>query len=109
VIKANPDLFKYVSSPIMDTKADFTREIYDNISASPEDCLYAIFDKITAPGKEDTYSNYAGIIALSATNPVNAVTEIGSLFSRHFNAHTLQRMLLGFCSYGRSTHPPLGV
>ena len=61
----------------MDTETDFMRELYDNISASPEDCLYAIFDKITAPGKEDIYSNYAGITSLSATNPVNAVTEIG--------------------------------
>jgi RimJ/RimL family protein N-acetyltransferase len=61
----------------MDNEADFIRELYDKISASPEDCLYAIFDKVTAPGKENTYSNYAGIISLSGTNPVNAVTEMG--------------------------------
>jgi RimJ/RimL family protein N-acetyltransferase len=62
----------------MDAEVDFIREFYDkHISASSEDCLYAIFDKVTAPGKENSYSNYAGIVALSATNPVNAVTEIG--------------------------------
>jgi RimJ/RimL family protein N-acetyltransferase len=61
----------------MDTEADFMREFYDKyISTSPEGCLYAIFDKVTVPGKEDA-SNYAGIIALVATNPVNAVTEMG--------------------------------
>ena len=79
MIKANPDLFKYVSFPVIDTEADFMREVYDNISASPGDCLCAIFDKIAAPGKEDTYSNYAGVISLFATNPVNAVTEMGVL------------------------------
>jgi RimJ/RimL family protein N-acetyltransferase len=78
VIKAHPDLLKYVSFPVMDTEADFMREFYDkHIRSSREDCLYAIFDKVTAPGKENTYNNYAGIISLSATNPVNAVTEIG--------------------------------
>ena len=54
------------------------KEFYDKICASPEDCLWAIFDKVTAPGKEEnTDSNYAGIMALAATNPVNATTEIG--------------------------------
>jgi RimJ/RimL family protein N-acetyltransferase len=84
VIKANPDLFRYVDFPVMNTEADFMREFYDkHINASPEDCLYAIFDKVTAAGKEDD-NNYAGTIALSATNPVNAVTEIGVLIFPEF-------------------------
>jgi RimJ/RimL family protein N-acetyltransferase len=84
VIKANPDLFRYVDFPVMDTKADFMRECYDEISASPNDCLYAIFDKVTVPEKENTRSNYAGIISLSGTNPVNAVTELGVIVFREF-------------------------
>lgn len=77
MIKANPDLFKYVSFPVMDTEADFIRQFYNkNISASPKYCLYGTFNKVTAPRKENTYSNYTSIIALSTTNLVNAVTEI---------------------------------
>jgi RimJ/RimL family protein N-acetyltransferase len=77
VIKANPDLFTYVEFPAIDTEADFMREVYDGLSASPEDCLYAIFDKTTAPGTENSYSGYSGVISLAHTNPVNAVTEMG--------------------------------
>jgi len=55
------------------------RECYDKISTSPEECLYAVFDKTAGPGKEDDQTNYAGIASLSATNPVNAVTEIGAI------------------------------
>jgi RimJ/RimL family protein N-acetyltransferase len=85
VIKANPDLFKYVYFPVMDTEVDFMREFYDkHVSVSPDQCLYVIFDKVTAPGKENNYSNYAGTIALTGTNPVDAVTEIGVLIFPEF-------------------------
>jgi RimJ/RimL family protein N-acetyltransferase len=81
VIKVNPDLFTYVPFPVIDTKADFMKAFYDNVDKSfgnsPGDCLYTIFDKATDPGKENTDSNYAGILSLNATNSVNAVTEIG--------------------------------
>ena len=66
-----------MSFPVIDTEADFRREVYDKINASPEDCIYTIFDKVNAPGKDNTNSNYAGIVSLSATNPVNAATEMG--------------------------------
>jgi len=99
MIKANPDLFKYVYFPVMNTEADFMREFYDKINASLEDCLYVIFDKVTAPEKENTYSNYAGVISLNATNPTNAVTEIGVLvfpaFQRtHVATNAIGLMLL---------------
>jgi RimJ/RimL family protein N-acetyltransferase len=77
VVKANPEVLKYISWPVIDTEADFVRELYQGICASAGDCLYAIFDKLKAPGEENTDRNYAGFIALSATNPVNAVTELG--------------------------------
>jgi RimJ/RimL family protein N-acetyltransferase len=88
VIKANPDLLTYVPFPVIDTEADFMKAFYDNIDKnfgnSPGDCLYAIFDKVTAPGIENTHSNYAGILSLNATNPVNAVTEIGVIIFPEF-------------------------
>lgn len=68
----------------MDTEADFMRELHESVSASPEDCLYAVFDKATTAGKENTYSNYAGVVSLNATNPVNAVTEIGIIIFPEF-------------------------
>lgn len=99
VIKASPDLFTYVAFPDINTEADFRREIYDKISASPGDCLYAIFDKTIDPGEENTSSNYAGIISLFATNPVNAVTEIGIIilpaFQRtHVSSNAIGLLLL---------------
>lgn len=82
--KANPDFFKYVALPIIDTEEDFIREVYDGIMGSPEECLYAIYDKTTATGTDDPHSNYAGICALSATSPVNASTEMGAMIFPEF-------------------------
>jgi RimJ/RimL family protein N-acetyltransferase len=80
VIKTTPDFFKYVAFPVMDTEADFMNKFYDkNISASPKDCLYAVLDKVTAPTEDNGRNNYAGIISLNGTDPVNAVTEMGML------------------------------
>lgn len=54
------------------------REFYDkHIRVSPAECLYAVIDKAPALGEEKPNTRYAGIMALSATNPVNAVTEMG--------------------------------
>jgi RimJ/RimL family protein N-acetyltransferase len=78
MINAKPDPFEYVSFPVMDTKEDFMREIYNKgFSTSPENSLYAIFDRIASPGKANIPSKYAGVISLSGTNIVNAVTEMG--------------------------------
>jgi RimJ/RimL family protein N-acetyltransferase len=77
VIKSNPNIFKYISFPPMDTEEDFRNNFYDDLSRSPAECLYVIFDKAMASGNDDVGSNYAGIICLSATSTVNAVTEIG--------------------------------
>jgi len=55
-------------------------EFYDkHIRASPEACLYAVIDKVPISGEEKPNAKYAGIMALSATNPVNAVTEMGAM------------------------------
>jgi RimJ/RimL family protein N-acetyltransferase len=76
-MKANPDLFAYVSFPTMETEADFMNSFYNNIKTSTEDCLFAIYDKQTAPETANTSANYAGIISLTAVNPVHAVAELG--------------------------------
>jgi RimJ/RimL family protein N-acetyltransferase len=68
----------------METEANFMREFYGQISSSPDECLYAVFDKITGLGKESDPGSYAGIAALSATNPVNATTEIGAIIFPSF-------------------------
>jgi hypothetical protein len=63
----------------MDTKEDFI-EFYDkHIGSSPEEWVYAIFDKIGTSEKGNSDRNYAGTAALSAPNPVNAATELGVL------------------------------
>jgi RimJ/RimL family protein N-acetyltransferase len=91
------ELFKYISFPVIETEADFIRELYDNISMSPGDCIYAIFDKTSEHGEEN--SNYAGVISLTATNPANAVTEMGVLifpaFQRtHISTNAIGLLLL---------------
>lgn len=79
--KTNPDIFTYTSFPVIKTEAEFMREFYDkHIRASPEECLFAVIDKAPAVGAEKPPNGkYAGIITLSATNPVNAVTEMGAI------------------------------
>ena len=70
--------------PVVNTEAEM-QDFYDKIiKPSLADCLYAIFDKVTAGGKENTNNNFAGTIALMATSPENAVTEIGVLIFPEF-------------------------
>jgi RimJ/RimL family protein N-acetyltransferase len=84
VIETNPDIFTYVPFPAVETEADFIREFYERIRASPEECLYAVIDKVPASGEKPN-GQYAGIIALSATSPVNAVTEMGAIIFLAFH------------------------
>jgi hypothetical protein len=87
MIKVNPNLLKYVSLPVMNTEEEFI-EFYDkHIGSSPEECLYAIVDKIGTSGKGNSDRNYAGTVALSSTKPGNAATELGIMVSRPFNEH----------------------
>jgi RimJ/RimL family protein N-acetyltransferase len=84
VIKSNPDIFTYISFPVIETEADFISSVYDKIRTSPEECLYIVIDKIPASGEEKPSGKYAGVISLSATSPVNAVTEIGAIIFPEF-------------------------
>lgn len=78
-IKANPDLFTYVSFPIVNNEADFMKEVYEGIRSSPGDCLYAVIDKVSSSGNVIENREYAGVISLTATDRVNALTEVGVL------------------------------
>lgn len=60
------------------------RDIYDDIRASPQNCLYAIIDKVPVSGEEMLNGRFAGVLSLIATNPVNAVTEIGVIIFPEF-------------------------
>lgn len=84
--KTHPDIFTYISFPVIKTEADFMKEFYDkDIRASPEECLFAVIDKAPAVGAgKPQKGKYAGIIALSAANPVNAVTEMGAIIFPEF-------------------------
>lgn len=108
MIKANPDFLTYVALPTTDNEADFIREVYNKISASPEDCLYAIFDKATTPNEKNSYSNYAGIISLSGTNPVNAVTEMGVMIFLAFQRTHVATNAIGLLLLWTLDPPSIG-
>ncbi|KAF2102290.1 hypothetical protein NA57DRAFT_73719 [Rhizodiscina lignyota] len=85
VLKADPDAFRYVSFPPIDTKEDFVREVYDKGFRTPtEDCLYVIFDKSAIKEEMNTSSKYAGVLSLNGTSPENAVTELGVMVFPQF-------------------------
>ncbi|KAF2669068.1 acyl-CoA N-acyltransferase [Microthyrium microscopicum] len=84
IIKTNPDVFKYISFPNIETEEDFKTSFYDGIANSPDECFYAILDKTKDTGTEDTAPGYAGVASLSATNPKNATTELGIIVSPDF-------------------------
>lgn len=108
VIKANPDLFTYVSFPTMDTKEEFI-EFYDkHIGSPPEECLFAIFDKTGTSDKENSDRNYAGTVALSATNPVNAATELGVLIFPAFQRTHVARNAIGLLLLWTLDPPSVG-
>jgi RimJ/RimL family protein N-acetyltransferase len=103
MIKAHPELFTYVVFPVIDSDEDFMREVYNDLSASPKDCLYAIVDKgpqsaSSLAGGDAGTGTFAGIISLNGTNPVNAVTEIGVVifpaFQRTYVATNATGLLL---------------
>ncbi|CRG85958.1 hypothetical protein PISL3812_02961 [Talaromyces islandicus] len=84
-VEALPHLSTYLILPTIKSEADFMNELYNKyIQSMPDTCLYAIINKVTAQeeteietGKGKGKGQYAGVISLNATNPTNAVTEIG--------------------------------
>jgi RimJ/RimL family protein N-acetyltransferase len=81
---ASPEIFEHIPFPVINNNEDFMREFYKHIVDTPEECLYAIFDKLVGTNDRNRYNNYAGIICLSHTNPTNAFTEIGVIIFPKF-------------------------
>lgn len=76
VAKSHPEIFTYVTFPVLETEGDFLEQVYEPICNSCADCLYAIMDRTSA---DDPNGAFAGVVSLTATNPTNAVTEMGAL------------------------------
>ncbi|KAH8898492.1 acyl-CoA N-acyltransferase [Thozetella sp. PMI_491] len=76
-IKENPDMVRFLSFPPISSEEDLVEQVVGHVDASPEECLYAILDKTNSPGGETKSDNYAGIMVLSATSQVHAITEMG--------------------------------
>jgi RimJ/RimL family protein N-acetyltransferase len=68
----------------MQTEEDFVREFYNKGFSSAESCLYAVLDKVTASEDDRNSIEYAGVISLSATDTLNASTEIGVIIFPKF-------------------------
>lgn len=77
-INNNPGLFTYMTFPAIETEA-VMREMYDHTLKSPQECLYAIIDKLSPPEEEKPSGKFAGFLSLNETNPINAVTEMGAV------------------------------
>jgi RimJ/RimL family protein N-acetyltransferase len=77
MLKAHPEIYTYLTLPIMNTPVDLINFYDKYFKASREMCLYAIYDKTTTSKSEQTDNNYAGVISLNDTDPISAVTEIG--------------------------------
>ncbi|EXJ74248.1 uncharacterized protein A1O5_02544 [Cladophialophora psammophila CBS 110553] len=76
MIKAHPDMFTYIPFPTINDEADFMR-LYEGISSSPGDCLFAVIDKVASPGEVGVNGKFAGVVSLIGTNKDDAVTEMG--------------------------------
>ncbi|OAA68714.1 Acyl-CoA N-acyltransferase [Niveomyces insectorum RCEF 264] len=110
--KAHPDVFKYVAFPVLNDEADFLREVYGPLRASAGDCLYAIVDNVggggggaAAAAPEDSF---AGVVSLTATNPTNAVTEIGIIVFPAFQRTHVATNALGLMLLWTLDPPSLG-
>ncbi|KAJ5833907.1 hypothetical protein N7474_002218 [Penicillium riverlandense] len=100
-IKTHPEIFTYIAFPVVETEADFLREVYEPCQASPEECLYAVIDKATG-------NKYAGVISLSHTNAVNAVTEMGAIVFPEFQRTHVGTNAIGLALLYMLDPPPTG-
>jgi RimJ/RimL family protein N-acetyltransferase len=86
--------------PAGETEEEFNAFYEKYINSPPGDCLYAIIDKAAGEQEEDPSAKYAGTIALTSTNPTNAVTEMGimifPLFQRTHVASNAIGLLLQY-------------
>ncbi|KAJ5580069.1 uncharacterized protein N7459_006054 [Penicillium hispanicum] len=107
--QAHPELFDYVMFPEIETAEEFVRDFYDkHIGPDPSACLYAVIDKTTAAGEHDPTANYAGTVALTATNASNASTEIGVMIFPGFQRTHVASNAIGLLLLYTLDPPSLG-
>ena len=92
----------------MDTKEDLIEFCDKYYGSSTENCLYAIFDKISTSEKDNSDHNYAGITSLSATSPVNATTELGIIIFPAFQRTHVARNAIGLLLLWTLDPPSVG-
>lgn len=92
----------------MKTDAEFKKEVLEPIQASPAECLYAIIDKATRSGEERSSKKFAGVISLTGTNPVNAVTEMGIMIFPAFQRTHVATNAIGLTLLYLLDPPPAG-
>ncbi|KIW83641.1 hypothetical protein Z517_02887 [Fonsecaea pedrosoi CBS 271.37] len=108
MIKTYPDMFTYIPFPVINDEADFLREVYEGIHASPADCLFAVMDKVVSPEALDTSAKFAGVVSLTATNPVNAVTEVGAMIFPAFQRTHVATNAIGLLLFWTLDPPSTG-
>ncbi|CAK7199899.1 hypothetical protein SEUCBS139899_002586 [Sporothrix eucalyptigena] len=82
-VVAHPEMFAYLSFPLMNTVDDFLNEVYNGIAASPADCLYAVIDK--TKNTDSVEDSFAGVVSLNDTSKEFASTELGILLFPKFH------------------------
>ncbi|KAF8849047.1 acyl-CoA N-acyltransferase [Acephala macrosclerotiorum] len=108
-IGTNPEVLTYIAFPVIKTKEDFMREFYDkDIRSSPEECLYAVIDKVSVPEAGKTIGKYAGIISLSVRNPVNAVVDMGAIIFPAFQRTHVATNAIGLLLFYMLDPPSAG-
>ncbi len=80
-LATEPSILKYVPAHPITTEADFVRDFYDDTFRDDSGCVFAVYDKLTAPHVSNTAddSNYAGIMMLAHASTTNQATEMGIL------------------------------
>ncbi|KIY03336.1 uncharacterized protein Z520_00027 [Fonsecaea multimorphosa CBS 102226] len=108
-----PEMLTYIPFPVINNEEDFMREVYEGIRTSPANCLFAVMDKVASspPGagvETETSAKFAGVMSLTATNPDNAVTEIGAMIFPAFQRTHLATNAIGLLLFWTLDPPSAG-
>ncbi|OAP63478.1 hypothetical protein AYL99_02705 [Fonsecaea erecta] len=123
MIKAHPEMFSYIPFPVINDEADFMK-VYEGIHSSPADCLFAVLDKkqkkkvqeeeglassLKAAAEMGGNGNtFAGVVSLMATNPTNAVTEVGVMIFPAFQRTHVATNAIGLLLFWTLDPPAAG-
>lgn len=104
--KEEKSLSTYISVPVIEDAEDLRRQFWNPINDSSAECLYAIIDKTTA--SKSSHGQYAGVASLSATDPTNAVTELGAIIFPQFHGTHVASNAVGLLLLWTLDPPSLG-